>query len=162
VRRRCVSLLASQGQVNIEIVIVVATVAAVVGDNVGYVIGRTGGRRLLERPGLLEHHRRMIIVKGEPFFEKHGPKAVFLVRWVAGLRTAAAWLAGIKPHALADVPVLERARRGLLGDRHRTARLLPWLAGGGDLQGRRDCRRGRRGARRRRIHAVAPAAQSAC
>lgn len=90
-----VSLLASQGQVNIEIVIVVATLAAVVGDNVGYVIGRIGGRRLLERPGLLEHHRRMIIVKGEPFFEKHGPKAVFLGRWVAGLRIAAAWLAGI-------------------------------------------------------------------
>jgi undecaprenyl-diphosphatase len=90
-----VSLLASQGQADIVIVIVVATVAAVLGDNVGYLIGRTGGRRLLERPGFLEHHRRMIIVKGEPFFEKHGPKAVFLGRWVAGLRIAAAWLAGI-------------------------------------------------------------------
>lgn len=90
-----VSLLASQGQVSIEIVIVVAALAGIVGDNVGYLIGRTGGRRLLERPGLLEHHRRMVIVKGEPFFEKHGPKAVFLGRWVAGLRIAAAWLAGI-------------------------------------------------------------------
>jgi membrane-associated protein len=44
---------------------------------------------------LLEHHRRQVIVKGEPFFERHGPKAVFLGRWVAGLRIAAAWLAGI-------------------------------------------------------------------
>ncbi|MDX6729992.1 MAG: hypothetical protein QOK49_4797, partial [Baekduia sp.] len=65
------------------------------GDNVGYLIGRTGGRRLLERPGFLEHHRREILHKGEPFFAKHGAKAVFLGRWVAGLRIAAAWLAGI-------------------------------------------------------------------
>ena len=32
---------------------------------------------------------------GEPFFAKHGPKAVFLARWVVGVRLAAAWLAGI-------------------------------------------------------------------
>jgi membrane protein DedA with SNARE-associated domain len=32
---------------------------------------------------------------GEPFFERHGPKAVFLGRWVAGLRIASAWLAGV-------------------------------------------------------------------
>jgi membrane protein DedA with SNARE-associated domain len=44
---------------------------------------------------LLEKHRRQILDKGEPFFAKHGPKAVFLGRWVAGLRIAAAWLAGI-------------------------------------------------------------------
>jgi membrane protein DedA with SNARE-associated domain len=90
-----VSLLASQGQVKIELVILIAAAAAILGDNVGYLIGRTGGRRLLERPGFMEHHRRMILVKGEPFFAKHGPKAVFLGRWVAGLRIAAAWLAGI-------------------------------------------------------------------
>ena len=33
--------------------------------------------------------------QGEPFFAKHGPKAVFLGRWVAGLRIASAWLAGM-------------------------------------------------------------------
>ena len=32
---------------------------------------------------------------GEPFFARHGPKAVFLGRWVAGLRIASAWLAGM-------------------------------------------------------------------
>ena len=63
--------------------------------HLGYLIGRTGGRTLLARPGLLERHRRAILAKGEPFFERHGPKAVFLGRWVAGLRIAAAWLAGI-------------------------------------------------------------------
>jgi len=88
-------ILAHQGRFHIALVIIVASVAAIVGDNIGYLIGRTGGRRLLERPGFLEHHRRRILQRGEPFFERHGPKAVFLGRWIAGLRIAAAWLAGI-------------------------------------------------------------------
>jgi membrane-associated protein len=88
-------VLARHGQFNIALVIALAAVAAIMGDNLGYVIGRTGGRRLLERPGILEHHRRQIIERGEPFFQRHGPKAVFLGRWFAGLRIAAAWLAGI-------------------------------------------------------------------
>lgn len=88
-------LLANEGSMSIEGVIAVAAAAAVVGDNLGYLIGRHGGRRLLEAPGPLEHHRLSIIEKGEPFFDAHGPKAVFLGRWVAGLRIAAAWLAGI-------------------------------------------------------------------
>ncbi|HEV7884367.1 MAG TPA: DedA family protein [Solirubrobacteraceae bacterium] len=88
-------VLASHGRVHIELVIALAALGAIVGDNVGYVIGRTGGRRLLERPGFLEHHRRRILEEGEPFFRRHGAKAVFLGRWVSGLRIAAAWLAGI-------------------------------------------------------------------
>ena len=88
-------VLAQHGELSIELVIVFAALAAIVGDNVGYLIGRHGGRRLLERPGLLEHHRREIIARGEPFFERHGPKAVFLGRWIAWLRITSAWLAGI-------------------------------------------------------------------
>ena len=88
-------VLARNGQFSIELVIVVGALAAIAGDNVGYLIGRVGGRRLLERPGFLERHRRDVLRKGEPFFAKHGPKAVFLGRWVAGLRIAAAWMAGI-------------------------------------------------------------------
>jgi membrane-associated protein len=88
-------IFAHDGEMEIVAVIAIAAAAAVVGDNLGYLIGRIGGRRLLEAPGPLEHHRRTIIAKGEPFFDRHGPKAVFLGRWVAGLRIAAAWLAGI-------------------------------------------------------------------
>jgi membrane-associated protein len=88
-------VLAERGQLNIVPVIVIAAAAAIVGDNIGYVIGRKGGRRLLLAPGPLEHHRRKVIEHGEPFFERHGPKAVFLGRWFAGLRIAAAWLAGM-------------------------------------------------------------------
>jgi undecaprenyl-diphosphatase len=88
-------VLANHGQFNIVLVIAVAAAGAIVGDNIGYLIGRTGGRRLLEAPGPLERHRREILRRGEPFFARHGPKAVFLGRWFAGLRIAAAWLAGI-------------------------------------------------------------------
>jgi len=88
-------VLAQHGQLSIPIVICIAAAAAIIGDNIGYMIGRHGGRRLLERPGPFEHHRREIIARGEPFFERHGPKAVFLGRWVAWLRITSAWLAGI-------------------------------------------------------------------
>jgi membrane protein DedA with SNARE-associated domain len=88
-------VLAHHGRFDVKAVIAVAAAGAIAGDNLGYVIGRVGGRRLLERPGLLERHRRGVLAEGGPFFERHGPKAVFLGRWVAGLRIAAAWLAGI-------------------------------------------------------------------
>src|ERR671933_657575 len=60
-------VLAHHGRFHIALVIAAAAVAAIVGDNVGYLIGRTGGRRLLERPGVLEHHRHEILRRGEPF-----------------------------------------------------------------------------------------------
>lgn len=88
-------ILAHEHKLSIVLVIVIAAAAAIIGDNAGYLIGRKGGRTLLEKPGPLLKHRKAIITKGEPFFDRHGPKAVFLGRWVAGLRIAAAWLAGI-------------------------------------------------------------------
>ena len=89
------AVLAQHGQFHIAAVIAVAAAGASVGDNIGYLIGRTGGRRLLEQPGPLQKQRRNVLRHGEPFFAKHGPKAVFLARWVLGARVAAAWLAGI-------------------------------------------------------------------
>jgi undecaprenyl-diphosphatase len=88
-------ILAHDGKLQIEFVILIAAVAAITGDNLGYLIGRKGGRALLEKDGPLLKHRKAILEKGEPFFARHGPKAVFLGRWFAGLRIAAAWLAGI-------------------------------------------------------------------
>jgi membrane-associated protein len=88
-------ILAHQGRLDIVLVVGLAAAAAIIGDNLGYLIGRSGGRRLLEHPGPLLKHRKAIIARGEPFFERHGAKAVFLGRWVSGLRIASAWLAGI-------------------------------------------------------------------
>ena len=89
------SLLAHDGRLELGVLIVVAAAAAILGDNVGFAIGRHGGRRLFERPGPFHGHRLAAMEAGEPFFERHGPKAVFLGRWVAGLRIASAWLAGM-------------------------------------------------------------------
>src|SRR4051812_45697620 len=70
------AIVASQGKLQVEFVIAVAALAAIVGDNLGYLISRKVGRRLLERPGLFERQRRRVLEIGEPFFERHGPKAV--------------------------------------------------------------------------------------
>jgi membrane protein DedA with SNARE-associated domain len=88
------AVLASQGRLQIEIVIPLAALAAIIGDNIGYVIGRKGGRWLLEKPGWFHPQRLSALRNGEIFFAKHGPKAVFLGRFVLGLRIWASWLAG--------------------------------------------------------------------
>jgi membrane protein DedA with SNARE-associated domain len=85
---------AGSGRLSIVLVIVIASAAAIVGDNIGFLIGRRGGRWLLERPGRFEHERHRVLEIGDPFFERHGGKAVFLGRWIAGLRVWASWLAG--------------------------------------------------------------------
>jgi membrane-associated protein len=88
------AVLASQGKLQIEWVIPLAALGAIVGDNIGYVIGRRGGRWLLERPGRFHRQRLEALSNGEVFFARHGPKAVFLGRFVLGLRIWASWLAG--------------------------------------------------------------------
>jgi membrane protein DedA with SNARE-associated domain len=88
------AILASAGKLQIELVIPIAASAAIVGDNIGYVIGRKGGRWILERPGRFYHQRQEVLEIGEPFFERHGPKAVFFGRFLLGLRVWASWLAG--------------------------------------------------------------------
>ncbi|HEU4979143.1 MAG TPA: DedA family protein [Solirubrobacteraceae bacterium] len=88
------SVVAAKGDLSIELVIALAAAAAIVGDNVGFALGRRIGRRALSAPGPLHRHRLRVLAVGEPFFERHGPKAVFLGRWITGLRITAAWLAG--------------------------------------------------------------------
>src|ERR1700694_4184560 len=88
------AVLASRGKLQIEIVIGLAAAGAIVGDNIGYAIGRKGGRWLLERPGRFHRERLRVLETGEPFFQRHGPKAVFFGRFILGLRVWASWLAG--------------------------------------------------------------------
>jgi membrane protein DedA with SNARE-associated domain len=89
------ALLAHEGQMDIGTLVALAAAAAILGDNVGFTIGRKVGRRLLLARGPLHRHRLRLLEVGEPFFERHGAKAVFLGRWVSGLRIASAWLAGM-------------------------------------------------------------------
>src|ERR671933_2767424 len=67
-------ILASEGHLKIELVILVAAGAAIVGDNVGFWIGRRGGRKLLELPGPLARHRARVLTRGEEVFRRHGGK----------------------------------------------------------------------------------------
>ncbi len=64
--------------------------------------------------------------RGEAFFARHGGKTVFLGRWLPFLRITAAWLAGVTPHALAEVPRLECGRRDRVGG---LRRILAYLLG---------------------------------
>jgi membrane protein DedA with SNARE-associated domain len=86
---------ASQGDLSITAVIVVAALAAIIGDNLGYLAARKGGRALLNRYRLTRGVAERYLPRGERFFAKHGGKAVFLGRFVAVLRVTAAWCAGL-------------------------------------------------------------------
>jgi membrane protein DedA with SNARE-associated domain len=89
------AVLASQGKLQIWLVILIGVCSAIIGDNIGYALGRRFGRDALEAPGPFLARRKRVIVVGDRFFAKHGPKAVFFARWIALVRFAAAWMAGI-------------------------------------------------------------------
>jgi membrane protein DedA with SNARE-associated domain len=86
--------LAAQGQLSLPVVIAVAATAAIIGDNIGYVIGRRGIRPVLDRPGRWSERRAHIVSRGEAFFDRYGSPTVFFGRWLPGLRVFASWLAG--------------------------------------------------------------------
>ena len=86
---------ASKGHLSIVGVIVVAAAAAIIGDNIGYWLGREGGRRLIERYGWLKRQTDRVMPTAERFFERHGGKAVFSARFFGGVRVTGAWMAGI-------------------------------------------------------------------
>ena len=89
-------VLASQGHYSIVVVIAVAAAGAIIGDNLGYeLIGRKGGRRLLERWGPLRRRAERILPPTEELMAKHGGKVVFFGRFITVLRYTAAWVAGI-------------------------------------------------------------------
>lgn len=86
-------------------VVLVAAAAAIIGDNIGYAIGRTVGLRLLVRHGAVFHLDEARLRVGQYLFRRHGGKIVFFGRFVAFLRAFAAVLAGANrmrwPHFLA-------------------------------------------------------------
>jgi membrane protein DedA with SNARE-associated domain len=91
------ALLSSQGHVNPWIVGACASAGAVVGDSIGYVIGRRGGKPLLEKLGrrFPKHFSSAHIASAEHSFERWGMWAVFFGRFIALLRIFAGPLAGV-------------------------------------------------------------------
>jgi membrane-associated protein len=89
------AVLASEGKLQIWLVLVIGIASAIVGDSIGYELGRRLGREVLTARGPLQKERVRAIDAGERFFARHGNKTVFFARWITGVRSAAAWLAGI-------------------------------------------------------------------
>ncbi len=86
-------LLASQGYVNIFLLLVCSFAAAVLGDNVGYMFGHKVGPRIFAREDsklFKKHH----LEAAKKFYEKHGSKTIVLARFVPFVRTFAPIVAG--------------------------------------------------------------------
>jgi membrane protein DedA with SNARE-associated domain len=89
------AILASQGKLQIWLVILIGAASAIVGDNIGYFLGRKVGREVLTARGPFHSHRARALETGDRFFKRYGGFTVFLGRWIALIRVATAWLAGI-------------------------------------------------------------------
>ncbi|QMU74714.1 DedA family protein [Streptacidiphilus sp. PB12-B1b] len=86
---------AGTGRLNIVAVAAIAMIAAILGDNVGYAIGRFGGHSLIERYGRYVLLTPARIAKAEAFFTRHGGKVVVAARFIEGLRQANGIIAGL-------------------------------------------------------------------
>jgi membrane protein DedA with SNARE-associated domain len=88
------SALASFGQLSLSSVVLVAILGATFGDNLGFLIGRHGGRLIAERHGWRVGFTKARLAEFDRFFAKHGPRTVFVARFITGLRVVGAILAG--------------------------------------------------------------------
>ena len=88
------AVLAHAGRLSLPIVVLVAMAGAVLGDNLGFLIGRRGGRALLVRYGPRIGLTPARLEQFDGFFDRHGAKTVFIARFVTGLRVFGAVMAG--------------------------------------------------------------------
>lgn len=85
---------ASQGKLHLGFLLVATVLAAIIGDNVGYTIGRRTGHRIFKKKdGVL--FRAEYIERAEKFYEKHGGKTITIARFVPIVRTFAPVVAGV-------------------------------------------------------------------
>lgn len=82
-------------QLQIPIVIACAALGAIMGDNIGYLVGRTGGRAIVQRFGRYVFLKPEHLDRAEKFFARHGNKTVFFGRFISVLRAWSAFLAGV-------------------------------------------------------------------
>lgn len=86
-------ILASRGQLNLAVLLIGGSIAAVTGDAVGYLIGRETGPRLFQREDSL-WFRRSHLERAQRFFARHGGKTIVIARFIAAVRTFAPVVAG--------------------------------------------------------------------
>jgi membrane protein DedA with SNARE-associated domain len=85
---------AHQGLLELDAVIVVGIIGAILGDNIGYQLGSHLGREWLLRHGTRFGLKPKRLDKAEAFFARHGAKAVFFGRFVGFARALVPFLAG--------------------------------------------------------------------
>jgi membrane protein DedA with SNARE-associated domain len=85
----------SQQELQLPWIIVVATIAATIGDNIGFALGYYGGRRLLERYRNFFRIPDATLARGEGLFARYGAITIFFARFVFGMRIIAGPLAGV-------------------------------------------------------------------
>lgn len=85
---------AAQGKLSLFWLLAVLIIAAIVGDNVGYTIGKHTGKRIFKKKdGIL--FRQEYIERAEEFYESHGGKTIILARFIPIVRTFAPVVAGV-------------------------------------------------------------------
>ncbi len=89
------SILSSAGSLDPYLVIISGVAGAVIGDNMGYWIGRIGGRRIIERLSQKLPYTKITISRTENFFKKYGGITVLLARFITGVRIFAGPVAGV-------------------------------------------------------------------
>jgi membrane protein DedA with SNARE-associated domain len=102
---------AGTGRISVILVGILAFLAAVIGDNIGFAAAHLGARRLVERFGryiLLTPER---LDKATGLFKRHGGKVVTVARFIEGLRQANGVIEGITGMHWGKVPRLQRHRR---------------------------------------------------
>jgi membrane protein DedA with SNARE-associated domain len=88
------ALLAAQGGLRLVPLLVTAWAAAVLGDNIGYAVGRFGGRRLIVRYGARIGITESRLARVEAFFQRYGGEVVLIARFFAVLRQLNGIVAG--------------------------------------------------------------------
>jgi membrane-associated protein len=86
-------LLASQGKLDLPILLIALPVAAILGDSVGYWFGKKAGPRIFTRDDSLLFRRKNLLA-AQTFYERHGGKTIILARFMPFIRTFAPIVAG--------------------------------------------------------------------
>ena len=85
---------AAQGKLPLGWLLLATVIAAIVGDNVGYSIGRRTGHRIFKKEDGVFFHKKHIM-RAEKFYEAHGGKTIVLARFLPIVRTFAPLVAGV-------------------------------------------------------------------
>ena len=85
----------SEHKLHLGWIILVATCAAAIGDNLGFALGHYGGRPLLDRYQNFFRVRQSVLERGEALFARYGSFTIFFARFVFGMRVIAGPLAGV-------------------------------------------------------------------